>query len=380
MTDPTTTDVLRAVRSLKWTHFEEDVLAAWVAEMDFGLAPPIAEALHGAIDRGDTGYFSETAERASAAAAASFWTDRFPLAVDADMVFHAPDVVQGLGRAVTHLTRPESPVILHTPAYFPFFSMLEMVGRPLIEVACRSGAEGRYRLDLDGIERAFADGAGALVLCNPWNPTGRVFDRSELEDVTAIAARYGGRIISDEIFAPMTLPGATHLPTASVDPETVITVTSASKTWNLPGLKCAQVILTNEGDAEVWADYFEHYKVGVSNLGIIASEAAYNHGRDWLDCIKGRLADNRDLLGKLASEHLPGVGYTPPEGTYLAWFDFNGTGVDRPAEFFLEEARVALTDGEPFRGGSSRHARLNFATTPEILTEVVERMGSALER
>lgn len=354
------------------------MLAAWVAEMDFGLAPPIAEALHGAIDRGDTGYFSETAERASATAAASFWTEGFGLPVPADMIFHAPDVVQGVGRAIAHLTEPGSPVILHTPAYFPFFSMLEMVGRPLVEVACSPDEEGRYRLNLNGIERAFAEGAGALVLCNPWNPTGRAFDRDELEDVVALAARYGGRVISDEIFAPLTLSGAKHTPAASVDPEIVVTVTSASKTWNLPGLKCAQVILTNERDAEIWSAFFEHHKVGVSNLGVIASEAAYRHGRGWLDDVKVRINENRDLTGRLVAEHLPDVGYMPPQATYLAWLDFSRTDIDRPAEFFLESAKVALTDGEPFRGDSSEHARLNFATTPEILTEVVERMGSAL--
>ena len=171
-----------------------------------------------------------------------------------------------------------------------------------------------------------------------------------------------------------------HTPAALVDPETVVTVTSASKTWNLPGLKCAQVILTNERDGEIWSAYFEHHKIGVSNLGIIASAAAYNDGRDWLDDVKAQLTRNRDLLGKLVAEHLPDVGFVPPEGTYLAWLDFGRTAIERPAEFFMEEARVALTDGEPFRGDSSQHARLNFATTPEILTEVVERMGSALSR
>lgn len=366
--------------SLKWTHHDEDVLAAWVAEMDFGLAPSIADALHEAIDRGDTGYFSETAERASAGAAAEFWAERLGLTVPSDMVFHAPDVVQGVGRAITHLTEPGSPVILHTPAYYPFFSMLEMVRRPLVEVTCGRDDEGRYRLNLNAIEQAFADGAGALVLCSPWNPTGRVFERSELEDVVSIAATHGGRVIADEIFAPLTLPSAVHTPAALVDPETVVTVTSASKTWNLPGLKCAQVILTNERDGEIWSAYFEHHKIGVSNLGIIASEAAYSEGRGWLDDVKNRIAENRDLVGRLFAEHLPDVGFVPPEGTYLAWLDFGRTAIERPAEFFMEEARVALTDGEPFRGDSSQHARLNFATTPEILTEVVERMGSAVSR
>lgn len=375
-----TTRDLRAVGSLKWTHFEKDVLAAWVAEMDFGLAPAVADSLHEAIDRGDTGYFSVDAERASAAATAGFWTDEIGWPVDTEQVFHAPDVVEGVGRAITHLTRPDSSVILHTPAYFPFYSMLEKVRRPLIEVACAPDAGGRYRLNLEGIDRAFAGGAGSLVLCNPWNPTGRVFGRTEIEEVMAIAASHGGRVISDEIHAPLTYPETAHLPAAAVDPETVVTVTSASKAWNLPGLKCAQVILTNERDAGIWSAYFEHHKIGVSNLGLIGGAAAYSRGRHWLDVVKGRLAENRDLLGSLLSEHLPSVGYSPPEGTYLAWLDFGPTGIERPAEYFLESARVALTDGEPFRGDSAGYARLNFATTPEILSEIVERMASVLEK
>lgn len=371
---------LRANQSLKWTFFDEDVLAAWVAEMDYGLAPAVSAALHDAIDRGDTAYFSVISERASAEAASGFWNERIGWSVPPDQVFHAPDVVEGVRRAIVHLSRPESPVLLHTPAYYPFFSAVERANRPLIEVPCRPDDQGVYRLDLEAIDASFSSGAGSLVLCNPWNPVGRSFDRAELEAVTSLARSHGARVISDEIHAPLTFDGNYHVPAASVDPETVITVTSASKAWNLPGLKCAQVFLTNQSDVELWSRYFEHYKVGVSNLGLIANAAAFADGRDWLDEVKGVLAGNRRLLGDLLTTHLPDVGYTEPEATYLAWLDFAAYGLEEPAGFFLDEARVALTDGEPFRGESLTHARLNFATTPAILTEVVERMAGALDR
>lgn len=371
---------LRANESLKWTFFDDDVLAAWVAEMDFGLAPRIADALHAAIDRGDTAYFSVVAERESAEAAAEFWRDRIGWTVPSDQVFHAPDVVEGVRRAIVYLTRPDSPVVLHTPAYYPFFSAVERANRPLIEVACRPGDEGRYALDLEGIEAAFATGAGSLVLCNPWNPVGRSFARRELEEVTALARSHDARVISDEIHAPLTFAGHQHVPAASVDPESVITVTSASKAWNLPGLKCAQVLLTNPADVEFWSGYFEHYKIGVSNLGLIANAAAFREGRDWLDDVKETLEANRRLLGQLLESHLPDVGYTEPEATYLAWLDFAAYGLSEPAAFLVEQAKVALTEGAPFRGDSSTYARLNFATTPQILTEVVERMAAALHK
>ncbi len=369
---------LRGAGSLKWTFYEPDVLAAWVAEMDFGLAPGIADALHAAVDRGDTGYFSVVAERASAAATARYWTEELGLAVEPGRVFHAPDVIEGVGRALTHLTEPDTPVIVHTPIYFPFFGLLRQIDRPVIEVACTRDSGGVYRLDIDGLRAAFAAGAGSLILCNPWNPTGRSFTAPELEAVVDVAREHGGRVISDEIHAPLTYPGVTHIPAAVVDPDTVVTVTSASKAWNLPGLKCAQVILTNDRDVEIWSTSFEHYQVGVSNLGLIAAVAAYDQGREWLAEVKRRLAANRAMVTAYVHEELGDVGYSEPEATYLAWLDFSRFGLDDPATFLLAEARVALSSGTPFRGDGRRHARLNFATTPEILAEILERMGSAL--
>ena len=377
MSSPTPSE-LRATGSLKWTYFPEDVLAAWVAEMDYGLAPPIARALHDAIDRGDTGYFSVEAERASATAAAGFWADELGWSPGAERTFHAPDVVEGVRRAIMHLTAEGSPVVLHTPAYYPFFSAVDRSGRKLVEVVCSPDEQGRFRLNLDGINGAFTQGAGSLVLCNPWNPVGRSFDETELADVIEIARRHGARVISDEIHAPLVGSGSWHTPAASVDPETVVTVTSASKAWNLPGLKCAQVMLTNDRDVDVWSSYYEHYLVGVSNLGLIANAAAFSEGRQWLASVKERLDRNRELLGRLLDEHLPRVGYVQPEATYLAWLDFSGYELKQPGEYFLEEAKVALTDGEQFRGNSETRARLNYATTTQVLTDVVERMASAL--
>lgn len=380
MNEVPTPSVLRARGGLKWTAYPDDVLAAWVAEMDFGLAPAVVTALHAAVDRGDTGYHYPDAERAAADAATGFWSDRLGWDVEPGWVFAAPDVVEGIRRAIIHLTEPGAPVVLHTPVYYPFFSMVDRAARDLVEVPCPRDAGGRYRLDLDGIAAALAAGAGSVVLCNPWNPTGRSFSATEVGSVIEVAAAHSARVIADEVHAPLTLSGTDHVAAASLDPETVITVTAASKAWNIPGLKCAQVVLTRDEDRQIWSDYYTPDKVGVGGFGLFASAAAYADGSEWLDAVLLRLDSNRDLLDTLMAELLPRVGYTSPEATYLAWLDFTGFGLDHPADFLLEHARVALTGGWPFGRTGTGHARLNFATSAPILTEIVERMASALSR
>lgn len=373
-------DRMRADGGLKWTYFAEDVLPAWVAEMDFGLAPTIAAALHDAVDRGLTGYPYPEVEEATARAASEFWNDRFGWAVDPSWVFPAPDVIEGTRRAIVHLTRPGSPVVLHSPVYFPFYSMVERSGRDLIEVRCERGPDGEYSLNLGGIDRALDDGAGSVVLCNPWNPTGRVFDREELEELAEIVTRHDAKIIADEIHSPITYEGFAHTPIATIDPKRSVTIASASKAWNLPGLKCAQVILTDERDRQRWSEYFTPDKVGVGTFGLIANEAAYRSGRDWFDSVLDQLSANRDLLTELISEHLPMAVYHPPEGTYLAWLDLSAYGLDDPTSYCLEEARVALTGGGPFGSGMGQFVRFNFACSPEMLVEMVQRLGDSLPR
>jgi cystathionine beta-lyase len=371
-------DELRVNGGLKWTFHEPDVLPAWVAEMDFGLAPAIATALHEAVDRGLTGYPYPMAEQATARAATEFWADRFGWVIDPSWVYAAPDVIEGARRAIVHLTRPGTPVVVHSPVYFPFYSMVERAGRDLIEVRCERDHDGVYRLNLDGIDRALDDGAGCIVLCNPWNPTGRVFTESELGSLVEIVTRHDARIISDEIHSPIIFDGLRHTPMATVDPERSVTIASASKAWNLPGLKCAQVILTNERDREVWESYFTPDKVGVGTLGLIANEAAYSEGRGWFDAVLERLSENRELLGRKIDEHLDLARYQPPEGTYLAWLDLNDYGLGDPTTFCLDEARVALTGGGPFGTGSDQFVRFNFACDPEMIVEMVERIAAAL--
>ncbi len=365
---------------LKASYYDPEVLPAWVAEMDFGLAPPIAEALHLAVDRGLTGYPYPAAERAAAQAAVDFQQRMAGWEVSVDWVFPAPDVIVGCRRAVTLLTRPGSPVIVHSPVYFPFYGMIEDAGRDVIEVVCSPDDQGRYRLNLEAIDRAFDEGAGAIVLCSPWNPTGRSFELEELEAVISIARAHQARVIADEIHAPFGYGDSSHVPAATVDPETVITVTSASKAWNLPGLKCAQVILTNSKDRRAWSGHFTPDRVGVGTFGLIATEAAYGRGGEWFEETMRLLAANRDLLVTHIAEHMPEVVWHPPEATYLAWLDFSRYGIPDPSEFLLREARVALTGGGPFGTGADQYARLNFACEQGKLVEICSRIGESLQR
>jgi cystathionine beta-lyase len=363
---------------LKWSLFGPDVLPAWVAEMDFGLAPSIRDALMRAVEQGDTGYPYPAAGTAVAEAAARFWSDRFGWTVDPTRVFPVPDVIEGLMRAVVHLTRRGSPVIVHTPVYYPFFSMIERAGREMIQVRSRIDPDGIWRLDLAGIHGAFVGGAGSIVLCNPWNPVGRSLSEPEVREVIEMASSHGARVLADEVHSPMVYPGRRHVVAASVDPDTVVTVTAASKAWNIPGLKAAQVVLTNDADAEAWSGYFTMEKVGVGTLGLVAAAAAYGGGVAWLEEVLVRLESNRRLLGQLMADLLPRARMALPESTYMAWIDLGPYGREQPAQHLLEHARVALMEGSVFGPGGEGHVRFNFATDQAHVEEMVERMAAAL--
>jgi cystathionine beta-lyase len=239
--------------------------------------------------------------------------------------------------------------------------------------------------DLDGLDRAFTDGGGMLILCNPYNPVGRVFTRDELIAVSEIVERHGGRVFADEIHAPLVFAPHRHIPYASISEAAAahtITSTSASKAWNLPGLKAAQVILSNDADAAIWATpVVTRNELLASNPGIIANTAAYDHARDWLADTHAYLDGNRTLLGELLAEHIPAIGYTPAEGSYIAWLDARGLGIEgSPADFFREEAGVALTDGIACGAAGEGFLRFILATPRPIIEQAVRQMAAALAR
>ncbi|MFG6401152.1 MalY/PatB family protein [Microbacterium sp. P04] len=373
---------LRANGSVKWTMFP-DVIGAFVAEMDFGVAPPITAALTGALDRGLTGYLPKHLSDALSAATAAWYRDAYGWEVPADRVHHVPDVIAAFELAIERFTAPGSAVIVPTPAYMPFLIVPPMHGREVIEVPSIE-VDGRMTMDLDGIARAFDEGAGLLVLCNPHNPLGTVFTRDELEAVSVVVAAKNGRVFSDEIHAPIVYSPARHIPYASISEAAAshtITAASASKAWNLAGLKCAQVILSNESDAAAWAEFGFWAGHGTSTLGVVAAVAAYTDGGPWLDDAVDYLDGNRRLLADLVAELLPDARVTMPEGTYIALIDFRAYGIEGdPAEWFRDNARVAMTDGAACGVAGVGHMRFVFAMPRPLVREAVERIAAALTR
>ncbi|MFE9702847.1 MalY/PatB family protein [Streptomyces sp. NPDC005930] len=375
-----TLDELRRRTSMKWHTYPEDVLPLWVAEMDVPLAGAVVRAVTGAMERGDTGYPVGTAYAEALAAFAGKrwgWDD---LAVERTAI--VPDVMLGVVEMLKLVTAPGDPVIVNPPVYPPFYQFVAHMDRRVVEAPL--GPD--LRIDLDVLEetfrRAVADGGrAAYLLCSPHNPTGTVHFAGELADVAALAERYGVRVVADEIHAPVvTAPDARFVPYLSVPgAERGLALMSASKGWNLAGLKAA-LALAGPGAAADLARMPEEVGHGPSHVGVLAHTAALRDGTAWLDAVLAGLEENRRLLTALLAEHLPGVVHRAGQATYLAWLDCRPLGLgDDPAEVFLGRGRVALSSGIPFGSGGAGHVRLNLATSPAVLTEAVRRMAAALE-
>jgi cysteine-S-conjugate beta-lyase len=371
-------DRLRKRRSAKWAAYPPDVLPAWVAEMDFPVAEPIKQALRAAIDLDDCGY---ARPHVLPEAFAAFAAARFGWAVDPARVIAVPEVMIGVGEVLRLVTTPGDPVVVNPPVYPPFFATIAEVERRVVEVPLARGADG-WALDLAGLERAFAAGARAFLFCNPHNPVGRVFAPDDVRAVAELAARYDVAVLADEIHAPLTLPGAAHTPFLSVsEPLGVraVVLTSASKGWNIPGLKCAVVV-----GSPAMRDALAPLRVPerlerVGHLGVLGTVAAFTEGGAWLDALVAHLDRNRALLARLLADCLPEVGFVPPQAGYLAWLDCRALGLgDDPARTFLKRGRVALSRGPDFGSGGAGFARLNIGTSGELLREAVRRMQSSV--
>ncbi|WP_206446581.1 MalY/PatB family protein [Agrococcus sp. KRD186] len=367
--------------SRKWS-LHPGTIGAWVAEMDFGTAPPVREALRRAIDDDVLGYLSPSTAAELAQATAAWQSSQHGWQVDPERVHAVSDVMAALGAAVEHYSPEGSAVIVPTPAYMPFLTYLETIGRPVVQVP-GVVIDGRWQHDLEGIDRALAAGARTLVLCNPHNPTGTVLPRAELKQIAELVERHGGRVFADEIHASIRFDDREHVPYASVSAAAAghtITGTSASKAWNIPGLKTAQLITSNDADEARYRSFGFAVVHGASTLGVIASTAAYREGGPWLEGTVDYLQRNRDLLGTLLAERLPGARWHAPEATYLAWLDLAGLHLreSSPAALLRERAGVTLTDGALCGAGSEQHVRLVFATPAPVLEEAIDRIAAAL--
>jgi cystathionine beta-lyase len=379
--DLLTEDQLRARKTIKWNYFEPDVLPLWIAEMDFPTAPPVLDAVRACVANEEFGY-PPFGEDVLPRATAEWCRRRYGWFVQPDWVRVVPDVLKGMEVVINFLTRPESPVVLPVPAYMPFFDLLRVTGRQRVEIPMPQQASGRYAMDLDALDTAFANGAGSLILCNPNNPLGTAFTADELRAIVDIAAGHDARVVADEIHAPLVYQRP-HVAAASVSDtaaDVVITLVSASKGWNLPGLMCAQVLLSNRRDRDDWQRINMLHKMGASTIGIRANIAAYTDGTGWLEEVLVYLQANRDHLARALPESAPGVKVNAPEATYMSWVDFRALNLPtEPADYLLSKAKVAVSPGIPFGATvGSGFVRLNFATSRAILDRAIEAIAEAL--
>jgi cysteine-S-conjugate beta-lyase len=372
----------RALRDgdrLKWGIAEPDVLAAWVAEMDFELAPVLTAALKDAVSRGITGYPPPDRLSGVAEALCGFARRRWDWDLDDGQVILVGDVMSGMALALTTLCE-DAPVVVPTPVYPPLLAVAGHTGRELVPVPL-SPDDQVASLDLERIEAALRAGARTVLLCNPQNPWGRAFTRPELEALRDTVEHHGARVVSDEIHAPLVLPGSEHVPYASLQgaAQHTTTVLAASKAWNLPGLKCAQIVTGSEADARVLRGLPLIANHSTSPLGIVAARTAYELGEPWLDALLERLAANRALFTRLMAAHVPGATMRPMEATFLAWVDARSYDLDNPARTALELGRVLVNDGRTFGPGGQGHVRVNLATSATRIEQIVDRLAIAWE-
>ncbi|WBU39202.1 MalY/PatB family protein [Homoserinibacter sp. YIM 151385] len=383
-------ETLRRRTSEKWRAYPDDVLPLFVAEMDYPLAPPVKRAMLDLIERSDTGYVSDMAPLASAFA--GFAERRYGWTVDPAMVRSTTDVSVAIVELLRGLTEPGDGVVIMPPVYTPFPWLVEEAGARVVEVPLRrpdaaAAVDGvvpaaAWSIDLDGVEAALAAGARGVLLCSPHNPLGLVHPRAVLERLAEIARAHGAFVVSDEIHAPLTHHGVEFTPFLAVSDaarEVGLATPSASKAFNLAGVKCALMVAGSARGAAVLDALPIEVTWRASLLGRAASTAGFAEGGEWLDGVREAIAASRDRLVALIAEHLPGAVLHSPDASYLGWLDLRGAGFeDDPAERILAEGRVALNRGLDFstagREGEG-FVRVNLACSAEVLEEAVRRIA-----
>lgn len=374
---------LRSRLSEKWSRYPSDVIPASIAEMDFPPAPVVTKAIHDALRIGDLGYpYSFTTSSPLQSALATWLGTSLDWDVMPNEILLFADIMRVVETAIELFTEVGDAVVVDTPAYPPFFSAVAERGRTLIANPMLE-SEGGWRINYRGLQRAFRDGARAYILCNPHNPTGRVFTSGELRSVARLAAHHRVFVVSDEVYSPITYVGHRHIP-ISTFPEARgfphVTAMSVTKGWNIAGLKCAFCLPGSDDVYDAFMAAPSRTRDGLSVLGVHATIAAVTCGSSWLQSVLGYLDINRRMLDAWLAQLAPGVSYVRPEGTYVGWLDCRRAadllGVKDLHELVLERGRVAVADGREF--GQEGFLRINFATSRAILAEIVRRISIAL--
>jgi cystathionine beta-lyase len=369
-------DRLRQRTSEKWVEYPPEVLPLFVAEMDYPLAPVVALALTERIRLSDTGYVASPLPVGNAFA--GFAERRWNWDVDPAAVRTTTDVSVCIVETLRRAIRPGDGIVINPPVYPPFFDLVTEAGGTRVEVPLIADGDS-YALDLPGIEQAFAGGARALLLCNPQNPVGLVHPRADLEELAQLAKSYDVTIVSDEIHSLLTHSTATFTPFLSVSDaarEHGVAVTSASKAFNLAGVKCAIMVAASDRSLGLLDGMSVEVGWRTSILGLHATVAALTDGDDWLEGTIEAIEASKALLGSLLGDWLPAVGFRPPDASYLAWLDFRTLEWGDDPSIRALAAKVALNPGPDFGSQGRGFTRLNFACSPEVLTEAIRRLAA----
>jgi cysteine-S-conjugate beta-lyase len=379
----------RATECYKWNYYPDDVLPLPVADMDFISPQPVIDALQHRVSHGIFGYPEWSNPKSSTLICLyEVIVERmqrlYGWEVKPEELVFFPGVVAGLNLACSALSGSDIGVLIQPPVYPPFLHLADNAGAFLQEAQLALRPDGSYEIDWNAFEAAFTPQTKIFVLCNPHNPVGRVFRKDELERMASLCLEHGVTILSDEIHCDLLFSGQNHIPIASLNPEiaqNAITLMAPSKTFNLAGLFCSFAVIQNPELRQRFRKVQESRSAAVNVLGLVAAEAAYSQGQEWLDQLLPYLQANRDFLFDYVNQRLPGVRMASPEGTYLAWLDCRAANLPdgkTPFEFFLHKARVALQEGKAFGAGGDGFVRLNFGCPRATLVEALQRMEKAL--
>ncbi|HZY40984.1 MAG TPA: MalY/PatB family protein, partial [Anaerolineae bacterium] len=377
----------RGTPNFKWNAYDAGVLPMFVADMDFVSPQPVIDALRRQVDSGLFGYpeglhGDEVELPAFRRVIVDRMAARYQWHIQPQDIVFLPGIVVGFNIAAYALCAPGEAMLIQPPIYPPMVMAAAATQRRRVDAPLVCESDGTYRIDRDVFEAAITADTRLFLLCNPHNPTGRVFRRDELEKLAEICLKHNIVICSDEIHSDLIYRDQQHIPTASLSPEIAdrtITLLAPSKTFNLPGLQCAMAIIPNPDLRQKYSAAKQGLVPWVNLMGLIAGEAAYRAGQEWLDQLLVYLEANRDFVDDFVKRAMPSINMAKPEGTYLAWLDCRDAGIEgSPYQFFLDKARVALGDGAIFGPGGEGFVRLNFACPRSMLTEALERMQVAL--
>lgn len=367
--------------SIKWRFYGDDVLPLWVADMDFTSPSEVIQALHERVTHGVFGYAAES--RTLAELVVERMQRLYGWKINLDDILLLPGVISGFNLICQAVTQPGESILIQPPIYPPFFEAAKNAGTREIQCGLVRQNDGGYEVDFAAFENAIQPDTKCFLFCTPHNPVGKVYNRQELLTIAEICLAQHVIICSDEIHSDLVYSGHQHIPIASLDKEIgkhAVTLIAPSKTFNIAGLDCSILICENKELMERIKAAKHGILGGVNVLGVTAAVAAYRHGQPWLDAILKTLEENRDFLCKSIQETMPIIKVNPPQATYLAWLDCrqaNLTG--EPYEFFLKNAKVALSCGSIFGKEGEGFVRMNFGCERSVLEEALERMRVSME-